>query len=288
MKEKEGAVNTSFGGSSKPATTHIPCGDTKEHAMKTQATATITTPSLLELAQSLPPESVLQPRIDPLVAKRACATGLEYLEHFAPVLAKKYPGIDLAELQLLPALCDEYGTAQRAVGAEGSLTTAESRALVELAFEWRRKLMPIAESLAISQGVSAQAVAKIRAGYGTSDNIRDVIDLAAILGPHHVAIDALLGPKSLPVAEAAAKTALAAMGSVTRSTAQSRSATDLRDRLGTLIVRGHDRLRTVVALVSTYRQGAEIVRPLTTSTRKGKTAVSPEDPVEPTAIEEAS
>ncbi len=252
--------------------------------MKSNTAEANTPPSVFALANSLPADSVLQTRIDPLAAKRACSTGLEYLEQFEPVLAKKYPGIDLAELKLLPALCDEFAAAQRAVGGDGGLTTAASRALVEVAFDWRRKLMPIAESLSVSGTVSAEEVTKIRAGYGTLDNLHDVIDLAKMLAPHQVAVDALCGSKSLTLAADAAQKALEAIGSVPRSTAQTRRAADLRDRLGTLIFKRHDRLRTVVALMTSYHRGAEVVGPLLPGTRKAKApAALPDAPAAPSS-----
>ena len=240
--------------------------------MKTKIIAAISAIQLIERANALPQGDVQQSRIDPLVAKRACRSGLEFLHSREETLVKLYPGVDMAELQSLPALCDRFGDAQRAIDSNQRVTTVASRALVADSNGWRRKLMPIADSLVASGALDADAVQKVHAGHGVVDNIRDVADLVRLLAPHRPAVDALFGPSSLVAAETAANKALEAVGLVVPSTQETRSAIDLRDRLGTLIVLWHDRLRVAVSLFTSFKQVTDIVGPLFSNARKPKEA----------------
>ena len=215
--------------------------------------------ALLTAAAALQKREIQQLGFDPLVAKRACRTGLETLDEYASVLVKGHKGFDLDELRALPTLCDLVLAAQRETMTLRKLG-GDDAVLLSNALTWRRRLLGLAQSLAEKGGaVDPRELRKIESGKGPTDNVQDVIDLVKLLKPAKAAVEAAHGDDALAIAEATAREAIAGLGGTGGETPQSRKAADRRDRLATLVVLRHDRLRSAVAAVTSYRQAAALV-----------------------------
>lgn len=237
---------------------------------------------LLSKALSLADGEVVQLAFDPLNAKRSCTDGLSYLEKRAERLLREHPGFDLEGLRALPELCDRVSAMQHEVDKARGARTAGVVELVDEALAWRRRLMSSADSLVVSGKVDGKELAKIRAGTGRVDHLRDVIDLITLLAPHDAAVAAVFGADALEQAGLAANEALTALGYGPNDPEVTRMAADLRDRYATLVVRGHDRLRSAVSALSTYKNAGEVVTSLANRTAS-KARVTP-DPVDPPSV----
>jgi hypothetical protein len=240
--------------------------------MKKNKEAMVIGDVLEQRALALPASEVQRNlHIDPLTAKRAVSSGLGFVSTRKPALAKLFPGADLGELMLLPALCDHLALAQKRVAAKRRRAGPSlKRPLIADSLSWRRKLMSVGASLVSSGQVGAEALQTIREGRGTLDGVTDVVSLVTLLTPYRSVVEATFGVDALKKASASAKTALAALGSQEPA---DEAAADLRDRFATLITRGHDRLRTAVAVLSSYSEAADIVGSLVKhSPHKPKTA----------------
>lgn len=248
-------------------------------AMKAKNSDSVIGDVLVKRAADLP-QSAVQPHlhIHPVLAKRAFTAGLAFLAEHDAEISKRYPGLELEELRSLPALCDRLGDAQHAVGGESPIHSKASRALFAAGLRWRRKLMPVAATLAANGKLDQDALAEVRAGNGTADNLRDVIDLVELLQPHNALVELACGHSALAEATTAARAALDAMGSQTTSTAERRRAIDVRDRIATVVLMGHDRMRVAVALMSSIRHAINLVGPLS---RRGTRRIKVLSPVEP-------
>jgi hypothetical protein len=218
--------------------------------------------ALMVKAMNLQPGEVLKLFFDPMNASKACDGGLTYLEKRVDVLETKYPGFDLDELRGLPELCKRVSKGQRAVEMMRGVRTINAVELTAIALAWRRKLMPIAESLAANGKVDGKTVARIRSGSGNVDNVQDVIDLVPLLKRFEATVTETCGEGALASAEAAANEALEAMGHRPIDREALLNEADLRDRYATLIVRGHDRLRAAVAALSSFSNAEFVVTPL--------------------------
>jgi len=236
--------------------------------------------ALIEKAHAVPAEEIVPLRYEPVVAAQACNQGLSFLKDHRPMLMKGYPGIDMKELQILPALCLQLSLAKLDVQRLSAETGASQTETVAAALEWRRKLIVLAEALAANALVSATEVSRIREGQGTVDYLTDVIALVALLKPHEAIVEATCGKGALVDAEKQAHAGLTYLGTLNDPTlrAQERAAIELRDRFATLVTNGHDRLRVAVAAVSSFREAQEIV-PSLFGGRKRKAKASEE--VEP-------
>lgn len=235
---------------------------------------------LLEMALAVRKEDVLPLRFDPMVAKQVCTAGLVFLTQHLPTLRKQHPGIDLKALQALPAVCVLLSLAQHAAEQTRAADGASESEIVNAALTWRKKLLPFAVGLVANGLVDADEVTRIRRGRGHVDALRDVVDLVKLLTPHEELVSAACGKGALAQAQAAADEGLRVLG--LKDDAQSRAATDLRDRYATLVYAGHDRLRVAVAAVSSFEEAQTIVRALRTNPRRKKPLASPEpEPVEP-------
>lgn len=120
----------------------------------------------------------------------------------------------------------------------------------------RRKLLSAARALAEHGLVPAETVKTIRAGRGTGDLGRDLIALAALFAAHERAIAGKhpIGPDQRAQAEQVGSKIVA--NTRTRATPRSRArvgearaATELRDRLYTLLVARHDHLARAAGAV---------------------------------------
>ena len=219
---------------------------------------TVKPDAMLKKAQAVPEGDVQQLHFDPMIAKKSITDGLFYLGKRFELLKAEYAGFKIDELLLLPQLCDRVSEKQREVDTLRGVRTINSPLLTTEALGWRRKLMPIAESLAENGKLDPVAVAKIRSGRGNVDGVRDVIDLVSQLAPHEAAVTSVCGPKALERASTAANEALKALGYSQNDPELAREAAALRDRYATLVLQGYDRLKTAVAAVSTFKN-AEVV-----------------------------
>jgi hypothetical protein len=238
--------------------------------------------ALLVRAQNLKDDEVKRLFFDPMVAKRSANDALLYLDKREEVLKRDYAGFDLAEMHTVPVLCDRASEQQRAVDALRGTRTVNSPELTGIALAWRRKLMPLAESLAVAGKLEGQVVARIRAGSGTVDHVRDVVELVVILSPHSAAVAALLGDDALTTARNASEAALASFGFGPNDPEVARTAADLRDRYATLIARGLDRIRVAVAALTSLSKAEELVAPLTNN--GGGKRAQPAAPAEPPSV----
>ena len=74
-------------------------------------------------------------------------------------------------------------------------------------------------------------------------------DLCELLLPHLTAVEALAGPGAMTQAAAAAEAAKQLLGHARVDSGALEEAIELRDRLATLVLHGHDRMRVYVALL---------------------------------------
>lgn len=236
----------------------------------------------LQKARKLDPKAVQQLTFDPVFAKASLREGLKQLGKWRTQLQKNHKGFKLDELDALLELVDRVIVQQRIVQ-----TAVGGRALKDVlpaALEWRRKLLPLAQSLAAAGLIDSARVEAIVKGQGAVDNVTDVADLVALLKPQNKRVEAMFGAGALKQAELAGNEALAALGVNRKPTVEVEDAADLRDRYATLVVLGHDRLRAAVAAVTSYARAAVLV-PGLASGRTGKTAAAAETPAAPATPE---
>ena len=235
-------------------------------------------------AQDLSKGEVVTLHFDPVAAKQGCLDGLTFLEPLVGELAKHSPGFDLDALRSLPELCERVVDIQRRLNKLKFERGGNAKDLIAAALDWRRKLMPIAESLAINGKVKSSEFERIVAGSGAFDNVTDVLDLVELLTPHASLVKGLCGPSALTLATDSARAALSLVRIETSETPESRSTADLRDRYATLIERRHDRLRVAIAVLTSYREAESIVGSLFTNTKsRAKAPVAPA-PVDPEPV----
>ncbi len=244
----------------------------------------------LSRAQALNTEAVVQLGFDPLVAKQACNAGLDFLSTHQETLAAKYPGFDLEALRALPTVCDRIVRLQYSLSTTRTGESVQVRELISVALEWRRRFMPIAESLALTGKLDAVALEAVQAGAGVPDNVNDVIRLVELLTPHASFVAELWSDHALEEANAAAEKALKTLKRIAPDSASVRASSDLRDRYATLVVHDHEMLRLAVAVITaSYRQAEAIVGPIRGGAgRKAKpapeeTPVTPVTDVQPAA-----
>ena len=238
--------------------------------------------ALLFLANSIRAEDIIQLAFDPQHVKVICGEGLSFLDRHRAALQKDYPTLELAELDALPELCDRILRAQRETD---NLRREENpaRELTGDALEWRRRLLPLADSLVADHALDVSVVDGIRAGRGVVNQVQDVIDLTHALEPHEAVVAAAFGKGALAKARTAADAAIKSRGAKSQSKTEATASADLRDRYATMVIQRHDRLRVVVALVSSFKQAQRVVAGLRRAgRRKAKTLVPPvPEPVVP-------
>ena len=249
--------------------------------MKAQKAVSIIPDVLTMHAQDLAEGEVATLHFDPTAAKQSCLNGLTFLEAHAAELVTHSPGFVLDDLRALPELCRRVTDIQHELTKLKFVRGVKAKDLIATAIEWRRKLMPIAQSLSVNGKLDGEALDRVIAGSGTVDNVTDVLDLVELLTPHRALVEGLCGKAALAEAGDAAREALDVVGIANPDSEASRKAADLRDRYATLIERRHDRLRVAIAVLTSSRRADSIVGSLFTNTKsKGKPAVEPE-PVEP-------
>lgn len=228
----------------------------------------VTLEVVLSRADGFRPKEIVRLQFDPLEAKKAVNTGLKTVKKFDKRLRKDFPGFEVDVLTHLPSVCDALLSAQRR--AKGGSSAAGSREIINAATKWRRVLLPQAQSLAEAGKIDANAVSKIERGLGATDTAQDVAELVELLLPLRDSIELSLGAGALRRAQLAANEALAALGSVGSSDEE---AEDDRDRLATLIIQLHERLRSAVAAVTSFHDATTLVPSLSTG---GGAKVAPE------------
>ncbi len=231
-------------------------------------------------AKQLVDDQIQMLRYDPREAKEACSEGVDLIEKNSDTFRSRYPGIDLEELTGLPELCDRISALQRDETRYRPLRSANGRALIEEALAWRRKLMPIAVSLATNGRIDAVALARVRLSATDEDHVNDVLVLAELLTPHAIVVAQTCDKNGLRDARQAATAALTELGAKSPNASRYREVVSMRDRYGTLLALTHDRLRAAVAIFTSYKKAATIVGPLSPrSRRKPKPApVVPDEP----------
>jgi hypothetical protein len=225
---------------------------------------------LFDLAMDLRIKEIIQLSFDPATAKAACSDGLKRLSKYRVTLKKRFPGFALAQFDALPELADRLAAQQRFV--QKAVSGGVVGELVPAALAWRRQLLPFAQTLAAKGDLDAREVAAIAAGAGTSDNLRDVLDLVKLLTPLKSKVESLLGAGALAAAQEATEAALGSLSTGRGASEAVQQAADLRDRYATLLVRWHDQLRAAFAAVVGYRDAGALVPPLVDGSRAKKEA----------------
>jgi hypothetical protein len=197
--------------------------------------------------------------IDPLTAKRAVSAGVAYVSERRAQLAKMCPSVDLEPIVALPALCDRFAIVSKDAHDSQRRKRSGSKPAADRLRAWRRKLLPVAMVLVANGTLRPDEVNALRAGHSTIDLVTDVLSLTTLLTPHRAMVDVALGESALAEAAALANATLESLGHQEPVD----EAADLRDRYTTLLWQWHDRLRTLVALLSSYKEATDIVGPLT-------------------------
>ncbi len=192
---------------------------------------------------------VVRLAFDPLEAKHSVNTGLKVIEKHRATLSKNFPGFNLDELDELPEIFERLRAAQLLVHQAGQPSNVLS--LVKRALAYRRELISFARTMAERALVDVRELTKIEAGSGQSDNLDDVKRLAKLLEPVRARVDAAIEAGILELANQSAVDALAAQGG---GTADLSTLTERRDRLATLVVQRHDRVRAAMAAVTSMNE----------------------------------
>ncbi len=205
--------------------------------------------TFLPLAQAIAKGDVMTCRADPSLAFHNVDAAMAAVLAEKARIAKELPSVDVAELASLPSLALGVAFAALQVDRDRKSDGATAAKLAE-AHPLRRKLLSSAGALADAGVIAAADVEKIRKGSGNLDAAGDLVALAALFGKNAKAI----AGKS-PIAAADVKRA-GALGSELLATLKPASAkasgarpgadaAEARDRLWTLLVSRHDRLRRV-------------------------------------------
>ena len=198
--------------------------------------------------------------VDALTAKRSSTAGIELVTKQKAQLEKKLPEFNFIELNALPVLCERFAVANSAAVASRHIRhAAPAGPLVVKAKAWRRKLMPVAKALETNGKIQPDDLTSLGTGRGQVDAVVGLLALVKLLTPHRDSVEATCGASALSDAAHVANEALSLIGSDQKPNIDPM---DLRDRYATLISRGHDRLRTAVAVLSSYREAEELVGPL--------------------------
>ena len=235
-------------------------------------------------AQDLAKGEVVMLRFDPVAAKQGCVDGLTFLEANLDEITKHSPGFKLDELRALPKLCERVVDLQHVLTKLKFVRGVKAKELIASAIDWRRKLMPIAESLALNGKVDRDEYERVVLGTGAFDNVTDVLDLVELLTPHASVVTNVCGPSALIEAADVGREALNLVRIATSESAETRQAADLRDRYATLIERRHDRLRVAIAVLTSYREAESIVGSLFTNTKSRAKAPGAPAPVDPEPV----
>ncbi|MGV3625159.1 MAG: hypothetical protein ACO1OB_30375 [Archangium sp.] len=226
--------------------------------------------SIQAAAAALAKGDVVRLAFDPLEAKWALSTGLKALAKHRAALKKNFPGFDLAALDETGEIAVRLRKAQDAVHSAGQPKNVLS--LVQRALGFRRQLIGVARSLAERALIDVRVLTKIEDGTGQTDNLNDIEKLAKLLEPVRARVDAALEAGILELANSAAAEALGAQGDGAEDLS---TLTDARDRLATLVVQRHERMRAAMAAVTSMSEAVNRVPSLTGRTNSAAPAPQP-------------
>lgn len=184
-------------------------------------------------------------RSDASLAYHNIRRGLDAVTPHIERIQEDLPKVDVARLQKLDklALAVIYAAAQIDRSSDGS-----TPALLEKARTLRDVLIKSADALVASGVLPAHSVARIREGRGHIDLAQDCVDLAALFVKHENDVQGKTAVTAAQVQEAATVgtellTRLKPKGTKSKDPAE--EAVKARDRLWTLLVKGHRELRRV-------------------------------------------
>lgn len=204
------------------------------------------------VADRVPKKEVIACRADVVLAARNVSIGVAAVLELEDVIRKELPYVDIQELRSLPDIATSVVYASTQV--DRYLPSKEVSELMGRAREVRAFMLATAEALVHAKLLDGYVVAKIRAGKGDIDAVKDCIELAALFAKNA----AKLRGKS-PVTSAHIKEA-AELGEKLikllkpkkvkerkKVAEEEKRAREVRDRLWTLVVKRHDKLRRVGA-----------------------------------------
>ena len=202
-------------------------------------------------ARALDVRDVKPFRGDPSLAYHNVAEGVEAVLERKEQVRDELPTADLDAIEALPnvalAVCFAASQVDR-----GAVPASEINARLARARELRDLLLSGAVALKKAKVLPARAVEKIEAGRGAIDAAQDLVDLAALYTGNAAALRGKTVISAAEIREAAALgTELLTMlrpksaRRTRKAPAEVVNAVELRDRLGTLLIQGHDRLRRV-------------------------------------------
>lgn len=203
----------------------------------------------LPTAQALPAASVLTTRIDPDLAIVNVETGMKVVADHVRAILDHFPRVDLTALQALPeiALAFKYAAlrAEQDVPAESQIAAkqSEARAL-------RAKLLTTAKALAENGLIPQAEVAVIATGSGSRDRAEDCVALATLFRNYEATIAGKhsITPEMVDQSAAVGSWLVAHLrpgDAPNRPVLEPRASVEIRNRFGTLLVNGHDKLQAI-------------------------------------------
>lgn len=231
----------------------------------------------LPAAQALPAASVVAFRGDAALAFANVSTGVASLLAMQSQ-AQALAGVDVAALTELPDQCLAVAFAVDQALQVAGTTTGQIAPLMSQGYALRRKLFAAADALVAAGLMPAGKVATLHAGTGKLDAAQDLVGLSALFAGSAASIKGKTAVTSADVTQAAQLgSQLLSMLRPTRAKkprpADVVSASDVRDRLWTLVVQGYGKLWSVCAFLYGQAEIDAKVPPLqsrtaTTSDRK--------------------
>ncbi|MDI1445431.1 hypothetical protein [Polyangium sp. 6x1] len=201
--------------------------------------------TFLLAAQALPEGEVRLFRADASLAYHNIRRALDAIAPHIDRIKEELPKIDVTQLQQLDdlALAVIYAAAQIDRSSDGS-----TPAFMEKARALRDVLIKSADALAASGILPAHAVARIREGRGNIDLAQDCVDLAALFTKYEKEFQGKTAVTAAQIQDAATVgtellTRLKPRGTKSKDPAE--EAVKARDRLWTLLGKGHRELRRV-------------------------------------------
>lgn len=208
--------------------------------------------SFLPKAKGIEAHRIIPCRADVTLAHRNIAAGVAAVLSLEDIVKDELPKIDIEALRSLPDL--SMSVVYAATQLDRHTPSKEVLELLRRARDLRNLLLVTAESLAYAKIFQAREVAKIRSGRGDIDAAKDCVELAALFVKHGPALRGKtpVTPEEIKEAQEVGEKLLTLLKPKKVKLPQKvheeeAVARDHRDRLFTLLVEGHDRLRRVGA-----------------------------------------